>query len=809
MAIQADTSRVQYTGNASTTQAYPVPFPFFSATHLRCIVTTNGVDAPMNFVATGEGNPNGGSLTTVTAVPATSTVTIYREVPATQTTSYVEGGDFPAASHERALDKLTMLVQQVIRLGQRTLRLPESQNSPNEIPSPTAGTQTLTATDGRLGWSPTVPVPSVPSNAGTFVFGTTGQNILPTWQPLPQFQSQDITNAVLDAADGEYVSQQRYFSPHALQRTLSILHRMETKQQSGTLVFLGVGDSMAHRKPTWISRYLFNRYEIKGACLKGLVTRSFGDVDATTFDQTKPAEFNYWENGEIAKVRTNGSVQYGLLDGLGTSAGFILSNEITIYSVARSGGGTFKVQYSTDGTNWTDVPELNNVSTSAGSAIGLVSKATVATAGFYRWRVLGLSGESWIIGAKAINTLNNGVVFGLITRGGMTIAQSNTVSSAIFNPIIADISPDLVMWEQKDDPSDYVNGLPTYLDRWANAGVQPDWVLVGTNDSIVNDVGSATVRATIKSVADARKLGYFDFNGLVGGWDGIVKMGWHIPDAVHLADDAHQVGAALFINNSGINLTYNSIAWRMRTSDGNQKIYAIGPHDDANLNTNNVYYNFQGSRNSSIGIRLIENINNSAVPGWALTKVSNADANHPNALIVQGGNNNDGRIVVDGSGNVVLRSSGTGETWPRTERVWAGTTSPNFHVATLNHNYRHPTFLDDTNMTGYILNAAYRSSTVSALDHRGNLLCLADGGGLSIKAGGEKAKAGTVSLVSGTATVASKSVKNNSLIFLTAQSGSATGDLRVSSRTAGTSFTITSSNASDNRSIAWLIIDVL
>lgn len=148
MAIQADTSRVQYTGNASTTQAYPVPFLFFSTTHLRCIVTTNGVDAPMNFVATGEGNPNGGSLTTVTAVPATSTVTIYREVPATQTTSYVEGSDFPAASHERALDKLTMLVQQIMGTLKRTVRVAQSSGETQEIPQ-IAGANKLLGTDGN------------------------------------------------------------------------------------------------------------------------------------------------------------------------------------------------------------------------------------------------------------------------------------------------------------------------------------------------------------------------------------------------------------------------------------------------------------------------------------------------------------------------------------------------------------------------------------------------------------------------------------------------------------------------------------
>jgi hypothetical protein len=66
-------------------------------------------------------------------VPATSTLTIFRVVPATQTTQYQEGGDFPAASHERALDKLTFISQQNARAVQRSLRVTEGSGEKNEV----------------------------------------------------------------------------------------------------------------------------------------------------------------------------------------------------------------------------------------------------------------------------------------------------------------------------------------------------------------------------------------------------------------------------------------------------------------------------------------------------------------------------------------------------------------------------------------------------------------------------------------------------------------------------------------------------
>ena len=126
MAVQSDTSRIQYTGNNSTVTTYAVPFVFLEASHLSAVarVTATGAESAVTLTNhTGVGDVNGGTVRTAVAVPATSTLAISRTVPATQTTQYQEGGDFPAASHERALDKLTMAVQQVARSVARTIRL--------------------------------------------------------------------------------------------------------------------------------------------------------------------------------------------------------------------------------------------------------------------------------------------------------------------------------------------------------------------------------------------------------------------------------------------------------------------------------------------------------------------------------------------------------------------------------------------------------------------------------------------------------------------------------------------------------------
>jgi hypothetical protein len=136
MAVQSDTSSISYTGNNSTSTSYAVPFVFLENAHLAATakVTATGVESVVTLTNhTGAGNVNGGTVRTSVAIPATSTLTIFRTVPATQTTTYQEGGDFPAASHERALDKLTMLGQQNARKNDRALRVTEADGSRNEV----------------------------------------------------------------------------------------------------------------------------------------------------------------------------------------------------------------------------------------------------------------------------------------------------------------------------------------------------------------------------------------------------------------------------------------------------------------------------------------------------------------------------------------------------------------------------------------------------------------------------------------------------------------------------------------------------
>lgn len=133
MTVTSTTSRVSYTGNGSTT-IFSVPFYFLANSHLAVTVvdTYGGITTLVlntDYTVSGAGNTSGGSITCTTAPAFGTTVLITRNVPATQETDYQSNDPFPAATHEAALDKLTMLVQQQSNTNARALAFPLSDDT--------------------------------------------------------------------------------------------------------------------------------------------------------------------------------------------------------------------------------------------------------------------------------------------------------------------------------------------------------------------------------------------------------------------------------------------------------------------------------------------------------------------------------------------------------------------------------------------------------------------------------------------------------------------------------------------------------
>lgn len=103
-------------------------------------------------------------------------------------------------------------------------------------------------------------------------------------------------------------------------------------------------------------------------------------------------------------------------------------------------------------------------------------------------------------------------------------------------------------------------------------------------------------------------------------------------------------------------------------------------------------------------------------------------------------------------------------------------------------------------------------TTLAKLQITGNLQLTTTGNKLLINATVNTAAAGastagSTTLIAGTIVVSTTAVTANSIILITAQSGTITGSLKISARSAGTSFTILSTVLTDTPLVGWLIIN--
>ncbi|MBL4376134.1 hypothetical protein [Klebsiella pneumoniae] len=115
MTVSSEVNFIEYNGDGVTT-TFPIPFYFILNSDISAQIAdadgnitdlTYGVD----YSVSGAGSSSGGSATMNTAYASGYKILFYREPPATQETAYYENGKFPAKSQEKALDKLTMLIQ--------------------------------------------------------------------------------------------------------------------------------------------------------------------------------------------------------------------------------------------------------------------------------------------------------------------------------------------------------------------------------------------------------------------------------------------------------------------------------------------------------------------------------------------------------------------------------------------------------------------------------------------------------------------------------------------------------------------------
>ena len=130
MTVSSSINKVSYAGD-STTTVFSVSFYFFNDSDLQVVLRdSDGIETVLvlttDYSVSGAGNVAGGGIALAVAPATGETLVIAREVALTQQTDYLANDPFPAETHERALDKLTMATQQIQEQVDRSAKLPIS-----------------------------------------------------------------------------------------------------------------------------------------------------------------------------------------------------------------------------------------------------------------------------------------------------------------------------------------------------------------------------------------------------------------------------------------------------------------------------------------------------------------------------------------------------------------------------------------------------------------------------------------------------------------------------------------------------------
>jgi hypothetical protein len=143
MTISTTTSKNTYAGDGATT-VFAYTFRILDQAHIKVelkdtdgVITTKTITT--HYTVSGVDSANGGNITFVTAPLSTDTIILTRSIPIKQEVDYVENDTFPAETHETALDKLTMIAQELGEKADRTLKLDASISGFDAtLPGPTA-----------------------------------------------------------------------------------------------------------------------------------------------------------------------------------------------------------------------------------------------------------------------------------------------------------------------------------------------------------------------------------------------------------------------------------------------------------------------------------------------------------------------------------------------------------------------------------------------------------------------------------------------------------------------------------------------
>jgi len=208
-----------------------------------------------------------------------------------------------------------------------------------------------------------------------------------------------------------------------------------------------------------------------------------GDYNVTGTITYVTGAFDLWTNGSVTRYSVGSSSEQTF----GSQANGDLRGDTAFFAyLKKPGGGTFDLQYQTNGTgSWTTLGA--GISASNATTIGAVYTAPLPTSNspFYRLRITNVTGAAVDKVASGIYSTNGGgvVMIDCMRNVGHQLTQAIQTPSAIVTPIWTAFNPDLVISSWLDPAAAWNSGgaFRTFYDATQAIDPQCDWIQIGPN----------------------------------------------------------------------------------------------------------------------------------------------------------------------------------------------------------------------------------------------------------------------------------------------------------------------------------------
>lgn len=341
MTVSAAVNRVDYVGNG-VLDTYPYTFKIFEDEDLQVYVDGSLQVLDSNYTVTDAGEETGGNVVFAAgSIPDVSIpIAIMRVLAFTQETDYVELDKFSAETHEDALDKLTMLCQQISETYGRAIKFPVSSTF-KDVPFPELEAsyflQVNPAGTG-LRWTIGTPVES----DSTFLDGTEFQAL---WYDSSTYASINAAVTAIGGTEATLIVS----SAETLTGNITFPATLTLKIQKGGSIVKASSYTVTIRGPFEAGRYQ--------------VFSGFSDGDITFSAESVEEVYPEWWQVNT----TPGSTEMG---------GAILAAGNTLLPV-RLAGTIYLVSQQLDATGW--YMTGNGFTTAAGSARTVLAFAALGT----------------------------------------------------------------------------------------------------------------------------------------------------------------------------------------------------------------------------------------------------------------------------------------------------------------------------------------------------------------------------------------------------------------------------------------------